>query len=45
MIKLIDCLEGIFTRNYLTDKDAKPLNPVVEMFYGQYTVEGMSAGN
>ena len=45
MIKLIDCLEATFTKDSSTDKDVKSLNPVVEMFYGQYTVEGTIAGN
>lgn len=44
MIKLIDYLEDTFKPNCPTTKDVKSLNPVVEMFYGQYVVEGTNAG-
>lgn len=44
MIKLIDYLEGAYKHNSATRQSDNVRNPIAEMFYGQYAVEGMNAG-
>ena len=47
MIKLIDYLEGCFKQKCQTIENsgnANSGNPVVDMFYGKFTVKGSNAG-